>query len=130
MQTKKVKTSSLIIGLIVELLLAVFMGFTTGPGIGSHYPQLNLVIKPFICPNGQISYMNQQVERYDETYWDATWYCEEEGSNIKTELDSDIVFNYASPLYIALYFAAFLIMTYVYWNSSIGPAKNDGLHLW
>jgi hypothetical protein len=130
MQTKKVKTSSLIIGLIVELLFAVFMGLTTGPGFGAHYPGLNLVTKPFICPAGQMSYTNQQVERYDETYWDATWYCEEEGSNIKSEIDSAAVFRYASPLYIFLYFAMFLTITYVYWNSNMGPAKNDGLRLW
>jgi len=81
------------------------MGLTTGPGIGSHYPQLNLVAKPFICPNGQMSHTNQLLER-------------------------NAVFRYASPLYIVLYFAAFLIITYVYWNSSIGPAQNDGLCLW
>jgi hypothetical protein len=130
MQTRKVKTSSLIIGIAVELLFAIFMGLTTGPGIGSHYPQLNLVAKPFICPNGQMSHTNQLLERYDETWWDATWYCEEKGSNAKTELERDAVFLYASPLYMVLYFASFLIITYMYWNSSIGPAKNGGPRLW
>ena len=127
---KKVKTSSLLIGLTVELAFAIFMGFTTGPSFGSHYPQLNLIARPFVCPNGQMSYTNQQVQRYDETYWDAAWYCEREPTNVKAELDSRIVFRYASPLYIFAYFAAFLLITYWYWNSSIGPAKNDGLRLW
>ena len=130
MQTKKVKTSSLIIGLIVELLIAIFMGFTTGPSLGSHYPQLNLVAKPFVCPNGQMSYTINRFNGMTKPIGTPTCYCEEEGSNAKTELDSNIVFHYASPLYIVLYFAAFLIFTYVYWNSSIGPAKNDGLRLW
>jgi len=106
------------------------MGLTTGPSIGSHYPSLNLVTKPFVCPDGQMTYTNQPIERYDETYWDATWYCGQARSNVKIELDSNAVFRYASPLYIALYFAAFLVITYLYWNSSIGPAKNNGLRLW
>lgn len=130
MQTKKVKTSSLIIGIIVELLFAVVMGLTTGPGFGSRYPSLNLITKPFVCSNGQMTYTNQKIERYDEFYWDATWYCQQDGSNIKTELDPKVVFRYASPLYITLYFVLFLLITYLYWNSSAGPAKNDGLYLW
>jgi hypothetical protein len=130
MQTKKVKTSSLIVGIIVLLAFAVFMGFTTGPSFGSHYPQLNLVAKPFVCPDGQMSYTNQEVQRYDETYWNATWYCEQEQSNVKTELDPQTVFRHASPLYIFLYFFLFLLITYLYWNSSIGPAQNNGPRLW
>ena len=130
MQIKKVKTNSLIIGIIVELLFAVFMGLTTGPSFGSHYPSLNLIAKPFVCPDGQMTYTNQLIERYDETYWDATWYCEAEPSNVKTELDPHLVFRYASPLYITLYLVLFLLITYLYWNSSIGPAQNSGLRLW
>lgn len=130
MERKKIKTSSLIIGIVIELLFAIFIGFTTGPSFGSHYPQLNLVAKPFVCPNGHMTYTNQNVQRYDETYWAATWFCADKQSGIKTELDSNSVFRYASPLYISLWLAIFFILTYVYWYSSTGPAKNNGIHLW
>lgn len=131
MKIRKVKRSTLILGVIVELVFSIFMGVTAGArGFGSLYPQLNLVSKPFVCPNGSMSYTQHVSEIGSDTYWSATWFCEDERSAAKTELAPGTVFLYASPFYSVVFFALLLAITYVYWNSSIGPAKNDGLQLW
>ncbi len=131
MKIRKIKTGTLIIGIIAEFVISVFLGFTAGArGFGSLYPAWNLVAKPFVCPNSQMSYTQNVSQIGSDTYWSGRWFCVDEQSGIKTELDPDKVFLYASPLYIIVIFALLLIVTYVYWNSSIGPAKNDGLRLW
>lgn len=131
MKIRKVKRSALMLGILVELIFAVLMGVTAGArGLGSLYPQLNLVAKPFVCPGSPMSYAQHVSEIGSDTYWSATWFCEDQGSGVKTELDPNLVFLYASPLYSLVFFAVFLFITYAYWNSSIGPAKNDGLELW
>ena len=107
------------------------MGHTAGAiGLGSLYPQLNLIAKPFVCPNSEMSYTQNMSQIGSDTYWTAKWFCVDEQLGVKSELAPDSVFLYASPLYIIVVFAALLIITYIYWNSSIGPAKNDGLHSW
>jgi hypothetical protein len=131
MKERKVKTSLLIFGILVELTFAIFIGFTAGArGLGSLFPQLNLVAKPFVCPDRPMSYTQHQTQIGSDTYWSPTWFCGAEQSGAKSELAANSVFLFASPVYILVFFAALLIITYVYWNSSIGPAKNDGLYLW
>ena len=131
MKIRKVKRSALMLGILVELIFSIFMGATAGArGLGSLYPQLNIVAKPFVCPNSPMSYTQHISEIGSDTYWSATWFCADEGSGVKTELDSNKVFLSASPLYSFAFFALLLTITYAYWNSSIGPAKNDGLQLW
>jgi hypothetical protein len=131
MKIRKVKTSTLIIGILAILALSIFLGVTAGAmGMGSLYPQLNLVSKPALCPNSQMTYDQNVSQVGSENYWSATWFCVDEQSGVRTELDRNTVFLYASPLYSFVIFALLLILTYVYWNSSIGPAKNDGLRLW
>jgi|SRR5688572_24823014 len=131
MKIRKVKTSTLIIGVILELVFSIFIGLTAGAtGFGSLYPQLNLVARTFVCPNSQMSYDQHVSQIGSDTYYSATWFCVDEQSGAKTELDSETVFLYASPFYSLVFFAFLLIVTYVYWNSSIGPAKNNGLYLW
>lgn len=131
MKTKKIKTSSLIIGIVVILIFSLIMGVTAGSmGLGSRYPQLNLIVKPLVCPHGQMSYTQQVSEIGPATYWTSTWACVDEQSGAKKELDSDTVFLLAGPIYGLAVFIILLIIVYLYWNSSIGPAKNDGLRLW
>jgi hypothetical protein len=128
---KKVKTSTLIIGIAVILIFSIFIGVTGGAmGLGSLFPQLNLVARPFACPNQQMSYTQYVSEIGTDTYWTASWFCVDEQSGVKTELDSNTVFLCAGSFYGLVLFVILLIVTYFYWNSSIGPAKNDGLHLW
>ena len=40
------------------------------------------------------------------------------------------VYLAAGLLHGLIVFAALTGLTYLYWNSSVGPAKNDGLRLW
>lgn len=130
MKIRKVKRSTLMLGIIVELIFSVFMDVTAGArGLGSLYPQLNIVAKPFVCPNRPMSYTQHVSEIGSDTYWSATWFCGDEVSGA-AELDSNDVFLSASPFYSLVFFAVLAIITFVYWNSSIGPAKNDGLQLW
>ena len=131
MKTKKVKTSHLIIGISVELIFSIFLGYTAGAvGFGSLYPQLNLVTKPFLCQDNQMSYEQNVTEIGPDTYWSARWFCVDSESNAKTEVESETVFLYATPFYSLVIFVILIIITYAYWNSSVGPAKNDGLYLW
>lgn len=131
MKIRKVKTNTLIWGIIALFIFSIILGYTAGArGLGSFYPQLNLVAKPFVCPNRPMSYTQTTSQIGSATYWDATWFCGAEQSGLKTELDANRVFLAASPFYSLLIFAVLLIITYIYWNSSIGPAKNDGLYLW
>jgi len=131
MQTRKVKKSSLIIWLMVGFIFSIFMGITAGSrGFGSRFPQLNLVARPLVCPNEQMSYIQHVSEIGSATYWNATWFCVDEQSGAKKELDPDTVFLSAGPVYGIVFFAVLLGIVYFYWNSSIGPAKNDGLRLW
>jgi hypothetical protein len=131
MKIRKVKKSSLVIGFLAALIVSTFLGVTGGAmGFGSRFPQLNLVAAPFLCAGRQMSYEQHVTEIGTDTYWTATWFCEDEGSGVKTELDSDTVFMYASPFYSLVFLVLLLVIVYGYWNSSVGPAKNDGLHLW
>jgi hypothetical protein len=130
-KTRKLKPALLVIGIVVELIFAIIMGYTAGArGFGSFFPQLNLTASPFVCPNGSMSYTQNVSEDRTGTEYSAKWFCVDEQTGAPTALDSDTVFLYASPLYILFFFAAFLAITYMYWYSSVGPAKNDGLHLW
>jgi hypothetical protein len=128
---RKVKTSTLIIALTVGLLFSLFMGVTgISMGLGSLFPQLNLVAQPFVCPNGQMTYTQHVTEIGADTYTTADWFCVPKQSGAQTELESNTVFLIAGPFYGLILFVVLLGVTYVYWNSSIGPAKNDGLRLW
>jgi hypothetical protein len=131
MKIKKVKTSSLIIGLTVGFIFSIFLGITAGSmGFGSRFPGLNLIAAPLLCPGGEISYTQHVTEIGTATYWTADWFCLEEGSGAKTELDADKVHGVAGTFYGLLIFLLLLGLMHLYWNSNIGPAKNDGLRLW
>src|SRR5215204_1242498 len=131
MQTKKVKTSSLIIGLTVGFIFSILMGVTAGArGFGSIYPQLNLIVSPFVCPNGQMTYAQNVSEVGSATYYAATWFCEDEQSGEKQELDHNTVFLSAGLIYGIVFFIVLLLIVQLYWNSSMGPARNNGLRLW
>lgn len=131
MKTKKVKTSSLILWLMVGLIFSMIMGVIGGArGYGSRYPQLNLIAKPFVCPGQQMAYTQNVSQIGSATYWSAVWFCVDENSGVKTELDQNMVFLITGPFYGLVFFVVLLLIVYLYWNSSIGPAKNDGLRLW
>lgn len=123
LKIRKVKTKSLITWLSIGFIFSIFMGITgISIGFGSIYPQLNLIAKPFVCSSQEMSYTQNVSEIGSDTYWSATWFCGE------TEVEN--VFFYAGSIYGLVLFVGLLVITYAYWYSSIGPAKNDDLHLW
>jgi hypothetical protein len=131
MKIKKVKTSTLIIGLTVGFIFSIFLGITAGSmGLGSRFPGLNLIAAPFLCPGGKMSYTQHVTEIGTATYWTADWFCVEGGSGAKADLDPNKVHVVVGSFYGLLIFLMLLGLTHLYWNSSMGPAKNDGLRLW
>lgn len=131
MKTKKVKTSSLIFWLMVGLIFSIFMGVVAvARGFGSRYPQLNLIAKPFVCPGQQMSYTQDVSQIGSATYWSADWFCADESSGVKTKVNQNTIFLIAGSFYGLIFFVVLSVIVYIYWNSSIGPAKNDGLRLW
>ena len=100
-------------------------------GLGSLYPELNLVAGPFVCPSDRLAYKQQSSQVGGATYWTVRWACTfGEHDAVKKEIDSNKVFLCSGVLYGVVMFAILLLVTYVYWNSSMGPARNDGLKLW
>jgi hypothetical protein len=131
MNVKKVKTGTLFTGLFVGLIFSLFIGIVGGSmGLGSRFPQLNVIATPFVCPGQQLSYTQDVSEIGTATYWTAAWFCVDEHAGSSAELDPKTVFLSAGSIYGLLLFVVLFGLTYLYWNSSIGPAKNDGLHLW
>lgn len=117
------------LAIVVVFAFSIIIGVTGGAmGLGSLFPQLNLIAKPFVCYNGQMTYSRQATEVGSATYHTAKWYCENEGS--RNEIEPNIVYLIAGTFYGLFLFAILLLITYLYWNSSVGPAKNDGLRLW
>jgi hypothetical protein len=124
----KIKTST-IVWLIMGFVWSIFMGVTaTAIGLGALFPPINLVAKPFVCPNGQMNY-EQDVSNplpgttYTQTYWS----CVDEASGAKTELGIFPMSLYSGAFYGLLIFMVVLIIWYFYsrWNPSAAPA-GDG----
>jgi hypothetical protein len=128
---QKLKRSTLAIGLVVGLAFSIIMGVTGGAiGLGALYPQLNLITKPFVCPGGQMSYSQQVSVIGTASYHTAKWFCQDATSGEKREIDGNTIFLTAGLFYGTAFFAVLLLITYLYWNSSIGPARNGGPRLW
>jgi len=126
---RKLKRSTLAIGLIVGLAFSILIGITAGArGLGSIYPQLNLIAKPLVCSSGDMTYSRSVSDAGTATYYSATWSCDQNGE--KKQLDSMSVFVIAGIVYGLVFFVALLLVTHFYWSSSIGPAKNGGPELW
>lgn len=128
---RKLKTSTLIVGIGVGLAFSILMGVTGGAmGLGSIYPHLNLIAEPLVCHGTNMSYSRRASEIATATYYTAEWFCVDEKTGARTELEPNAVFLYAGIFYGLVFFVLMVVITYIYWNSSIGPAKNDGLRLW
>ena len=128
---RKLNKSTLAIWLVAGLAFSIVIGVTAGSmGFGSMYPRLNLIAGPFVCPGKQMVYSRQVSEIGTASYYTAAWYCVDERAGKKTAVASNAVFFWAGIFYGLAFFLAVLLITYSYWNSSIGPAKNGGPRLW
>jgi hypothetical protein len=111
-----------IIWFIVGFIWCWFMGITAvSLGLGSLFPAMNTVAKPFVCPGGQmeINPQNYQVSPV-ENVTTLTWYCVDIHSGAKTELNLFIINFYAGSFYGLLIIVAALIILYLYrrWDPS------------
>lgn len=123
--------STLGIGIAVVLAFSLLLGVTAGAmGLASIYPSINQLAQPFACPGRTLTHSQQISEVGSSTYYAAKWYCIDPITNERTEADSVTVYFAAGLLHGLIIFALLIGLIYLYWNSSIGPAKNDGLKLW
>ena len=67
----------------------IFMGITAvSIGVGAIYPPLNLIAKPFVCPNGQMTYQESTSNPLPgTTYTTIGWYCVNGQGETTTQLD-------------------------------------------
>ncbi len=91
--------SSSIFGYIAAFVWTIFMGVTAvSIGLGAIYPPLNVVAKPFVCPNGNMSYEQSTSNPLPGTTYTFTgWYCDRSGD--KTELDIFPMSLYSGLIY-------------------------------
>lgn len=123
---------SALAGLLVGLLaFAILIGVTgVAMGIGSIYPGVNLIASPIACPGRHLA-SSQQVTRVGTvTYYTATWSCTNDSTGERSPIDPSTVHLTAGAIYGLALFGILLLVLVLYWNSSIGPAKNDGRRLW
>lgn len=67
-------------------------------GLGAIYPPLNVVAKPFVCPNGSMSFEQSTSNPLPGTTYTFTgWYCDRSGD--KTELDIFPMSLYSGVIY-------------------------------
>lgn len=94
-----------------SLLSCLFTGvIIIAIGLGSVFPPIERVSKPFVCPNGEMEY-EQQVYRPTpvETVTTTTWYCVEQSTGARRELGVFPMSLYAGAVYGLLLFPLSLI---------------------
>jgi hypothetical protein len=109
---------------IIGFLASIFFGIVVfSIGLGSAFPSINLIAKPFVCPNGQMTFdKNVSQPMPGETYTTINWYCTDESSGENTELEYSSIFSFAGIIYgIVLCFPLFLLARFFFkrWDDSL-----------
>ena len=107
----KITTGTIGLGIAV-FVWSIFMGITAiSIGIGALYPPANMIAKPFVCLNGQLTY-EQHVSKPlpGTTYTTTTWYCVDARSGARTQLDIFPMSLYAGVIYGLLLFVLLVII--------------------
>ena len=92
------------------LLAAFFWCWFTGVivlsiGFGALFPSINLIAKPFVCPDGKMELDKDVYNPYPgNTVTTITWYCMDEASGTQTELGVFPMSLYAGTMYGVLLF--------------------------
>lgn len=70
-------TNATIIELVTVLFWSIFIGWVgISIGLGALYPPLNYIAKPFVCPNGQMTFEKQvNPATPTQTFYSANWHC-------------------------------------------------------
>jgi hypothetical protein len=101
--------------LIVIFFWSIFMGVTAiSIGVGALYPPLNNIAKPFVCPNGKLSFeQNVNNPRPGTTVTTAVWICTDSRSGSQTVIDAFKMGLYAGPFYGLLLFLVVWLVWYM-----------------
>ncbi len=92
--------------LIMAFIWCIFMGVTAiSIGFGAMYPPMNGIAKPFVCPNGELTF-KQTVSHPTPGRTDTTaeWFCRAPGADFPASVDPLKMAVYAGPIYGLLLF--------------------------
>lgn len=93
------------------LVCCLFVGVVIiSVGLGSVFPPIDRVARPFVCPNGGMKYV-QRVYRPTpvETVTTTSWFCVDERTGAETELGVFPISMASGAVYGLVLFAAALI---------------------
>jgi len=99
--------------ILMAFVWCIFMGITVGSiGLGAAFPSVNLVAKPFVCPNGKMELSTQRYQPTPvETVTTITWYCVDPKTGDRTELGIFPMSLYAGTIYGLLLFVIFMLVS-------------------
>ena len=130
-KAKVLSRTTLIVILVAVFTFSIFLGITAvAMGLGSIYPKLNSIAQPVACPGKTMSHSQQISEVGTATYYTAKWFCVDETTGERMELSGNTVALISGPVYGVVIFGMLFAILYMYWYSSVGPAKNGGPDLW
>ncbi|HEX2697312.1 MAG TPA: SHOCT domain-containing protein [Anaerolineales bacterium] len=103
----KLNTSTL----VWTFIWCIFMGVTgISIGFGALFPSLNLISKPFVCPNGKMDVDQHVYNPYPgTTITTTTWYCTDSQTGEKRELSTLPMSLIAGVFYGVLLFVVVVI---------------------
>lgn len=115
-----------LIDLGTVLFWSLFIGVVgISIGLGAVYPPLNYVAKPFICPNGQMTFEKQTTQATpDKTFFSAGWTRTKEDSTRQPVSP----FAYAGVIYGLACFPAGLFFKRREDAKNEGQRKASGFH--
>lgn len=89
----------------------IFMGITAiSIGFGALFPSMNLISKPFVCPNGRMDVVSQVYRPYPgKTVTTLTWYCTDGRTGARTEISILPMALSAGTIYGLLLFAVVFV---------------------
>ena len=87
--------------LFLVFLGSLFLGITgISIGLGTVYPSVNRITRPFLCPRGEMIVETQTYRPVPgETITTLTWYCADRETGARTELSILAMTLYAGAIY-------------------------------
>jgi hypothetical protein len=113
--------------LVEGFFWSIFIGVVgISIGLGALVPPLNYVAKPFVCPDGQMTF-EKQVDNPtpNQTFYTADWYCQKgETTAAKAGRQPVSPFAYAGVFYGLVCFPLFLLGR-SYFKKREGSLENE-----
>ena len=116
-----------IFGSIAIFVWCLFMGVTVGSiGIGAVFPQANIIAKPFVCPNGKMSFEQTTSNPLPgTTYTQTAWVCIDNQTGAETELGLFPMSLYAGLIYGLLLYAVVEAVILLYQRGQASATGTD-----